>query len=491
MDNRQNPGLTHPHLGRPRIGPVIVGAAPMQHRPRPFPDGPNDSENDENINNGNENGNDDTNTTHAPNTSESQNKDKSVALPDDGTENLDMPGGQAHNSGTCETGTSSRPADTSSIAVLSDAGKGDLDMTGGQAHDSGIHGTGRSSTSTENQRISEAAPHVFFPHVGLDRTRPHNSFQGISAVAGGPSNQNSQIASDLVGESNKPTGTSYGSTFLKIIGSLWKNVTKSLDTTTSAARTIKATSTKAHLDTADVLSTKSALAKKIPPELIDPVLDYAHYFPSAIIGERSTEASVTNQRQLYLTATIPDFPAFDSTTEGRGGVESQGRPNRVRKLVFNIKSRDQGWSSFPADHGTYSGSYSWIEVELWRRESKSSSDNTSSDDNHNNNDNDNNAQGGEYKQIGEPEIVQRNKHACRQFLEHEVVWSWDTEDPADEEGECWEPDRPGWWKNGHHQNPKFVRKLRGGDKLKVYIASRFGGWVCRAASCSIRVFWAI
>jgi len=40
--------------------------------------------------------------------------------------------------------------------------------------------------------------------------------------------------------------------------------------------------------------------------------------------------------------------------------------NSLRKIVVSFKSKDQGWSSYPTDHGTYNGSYSWWEIRLLR-----------------------------------------------------------------------------------------------------------------------------
>ncbi|KAL9611418.1 MAG: hypothetical protein Q9167_003924 [Letrouitia subvulpina] len=34
----------------------------------------------------------------------------------------------------------------------------------------------------------------------------------------------------------------------------------------------------------------------------------------------------------------------------------------LRKIVFTFRSKDQGWSSYPADHGTFRGSWTWFQL---------------------------------------------------------------------------------------------------------------------------------
>ncbi|KAF9789358.1 hypothetical protein BJ322DRAFT_1136024, partial [Thelephora terrestris] len=61
-------------------------------------------------------------------------------------------------------------------------------------------------------------------------------------------------------------------------------------------------------------------------------------------------------------------------------LTSQPIPNgkKVKKVVITVDSKDQGWSSFQDDHGTYNNSWTWFElsvgppsdgaVERWRGE---------------------------------------------------------------------------------------------------------------------------
>ncbi|KAF3901585.1 hypothetical protein ABW21_db0203308 [Orbilia brochopaga] len=72
---------------------------------------------------------------------------------------------------------------------------------------------------------------------------------------------------------------------------------------------------------ADAIEATSLLGTKLPLELVPDILEAASYFPHATLASSTDSKRVSNGDKLYLTATIPDFPAFDDTTAGRGGAE--------------------------------------------------------------------------------------------------------------------------------------------------------------------------
>jgi hypothetical protein len=93
----------------------------------------------------------------------------------------------------------------------------------------------------------------------------------------------------------------------------------------------------------------------------------------------------------------------------------------LRKVVITVVSKDQGWSSFPSDHGTYRGSWTWFELSIG-----SSKDS-------------------EEKWRGE---VVRNLHARDSFKKHTIEIS---------DGELYE-------------------KAKSGDVLTVWALARYPGW---------------
>jgi hypothetical protein len=102
----------------------------------------------------------------------------------------------------------------------------------------------------------------------------------------------------------------------------------------------------------------------------------------------------------------------------------------LRKVVITIVSKDQGWSSYQADHGTYRNSWTWFELSVGP--SKDSE-----------------------RWCGE---VVRNLHAHDDFKEHtiEIV-----------DGELYE-------------------KAESGDVLTVWALARYPGWRNTVKKVTIR-----
>lgn len=280
--------------------------------------------------------------------------------------------------------------------------------------------------------------------------------------------------------------------------------------------------------------------------MVDQTLEHAAYFPSKIIGERSTEDSIgSNGSKVYLTAHIPDFAAIEKETLGKGGKEG-GRPNRVRKLVFRITSRDQGWSGDTGNKGTYNGCYSWIEAELWRKKpevdaikeakredareeaekeekEKKKEENPKEKQEHPSVADVTNHLANSYIvphlghpiiqttsepkpaphpsetsethpedipdangliRIGPPHTLQRNLHAEPHYIDHTIVWDWSSPNPPAEGDITLQT-------TGHTDDPGFVKLLRGGDELRLVMRCRYPGWSCRIEKAEVECFWAI
>ncbi|KAK6355259.1 hypothetical protein TWF696_004374 [Orbilia brochopaga] len=316
--------------------------------------------------------------------------------------------------------------------------------------------------------------------------------------------------------SNNPSSSSTGTT-----------TTDTMDSTTTSAE---------H----DARETSSLLSTRLPPELVPDILDAASYFAHATLASRSTTASIADGDNVYLTATIPDFEAFDESTAGRGGVGG-GRPGRVRKLVFTLRSGDQGWSSWRGDRGTYRGCWSWVDVELWRPTSASTTttippNNTAStsataaasaattstdydadgdyvtaneftdvtegidseDDSDDNNGNDKKDQKNEDgKELIGTYLLQRNKHAAPPET-RVIEWDYQTDELPDDDDAKWEDgtineegQRDRWHRDGRMANGAFVRELKGGDEVRVVMRARYPGWSCSVEKCEVECWWAV
>ncbi|KAF3117537.1 hypothetical protein TWF103_006267 [Orbilia oligospora] len=186
----------------------------------------------------------------------------------------------------------------------------------------------------------------------------------------------------------------------------------------------------------DARAVAAILASKLPAELVSEILDYAEYFGHQIIGinEKPGRAStgwVLNYEEmgkegegyldikLYLIAQIPDFMALHKDTAGRGGLGG-GRPGRVRKIVFRLGCRDQGWSNHPEVEMTYQWGRSRIDVEIWRKRETGAGGGDDSGE-----------EADEMYKVGES-LLQRNKVARADVLEYEVSWRWDQDKPEDD-----------------------------------------------------------
>ena len=102
----------------------------------------------------------------------------------------------------------------------------------------------------------------------------------------------------------------------------------------------------------------------------------------------------------------------------------------LKKVVITIVSKDQGWSSYEADHGTYRNSWTWFELSVGPSEDSE-------------------------KWCGE---VVRNLHAHDEFKEHTVEIT---------DGELY-------------------KKAKSGDVLTVWALARHSGWRNRVKKVTIR-----
>jgi len=172
-----------------------------------------------------------------------------------------------------------------------------------------------------------------------------------------------------------------------------------------------------------------------------------------------------------------------------------------RKIVFTIRSRDQGWGGDQQDHDTYHGSWTWFEagVERWT----------------------NNAGDGSPEAQQQPSLVledlstvyptvtgseadtgfdhplhpqehlkiQCNKTAARETQEHRVVWSYT--DDTDPENETAAAELAANGRGTATGDGKFVRDLKLGDIITVWGKTRFQGWTNNVESVKVDVYWVV
>ncbi|KAK1985387.1 hypothetical protein LZ30DRAFT_809849 [Colletotrichum cereale] len=253
-------------------------------------------------------------------------------------------------------------------------------------------------------------------------------------------------------------------------------------------------------------------------------------FKTAPLPPKSGDGSPVTEPLRSVTLLKPTSSPTEMTSEApreyfAGSME---RPpmltHPVRKIVFKIRSKDQGWGGGVGDRETYSGSWSWFEagLEKFDKDLKYPGDTndlgdgsckTSAPAQH--------SESEETSDNEEPTLctcglqsiyppveqspyghiayhhhmhplenlkIQNNKTAQNQFQDHEVVWSWSD----DIHPESPEADRLVEMGRGRGTGTgKFVRSLKLGDVITVWGKARFGGWVNHIESVKVEIYWAV
>ena len=196
----------------------------------------------------------------------------------------------------------------------------------------------------------------------------------------------------------------------------------------------------------EVYQSALLLVQLLPPELVITILDYAEFWDGVAVGisPRSDRVGELQSPKLQASLTIPAY-----ITRGS-----------LRQIIFVTRSRDQGWSSYPADHGTYNGSWTWFEAGVRGLDSDFDDEAITEpvDCQHANAlDLDHKRlciQNDERYKYGAVNII-TNIHAGKDIKEHKVIWS---EDSADETVR------------------NIMAEIKGGCRVEVAAHARFPGW---------------
>jgi hypothetical protein len=192
-----------------------------------------------------------------------------------------------------------------------------------------------------------------------------------------------------------------------------------------------------------------------------------------------------------------------------------------RKVVFTIKSKDQGWVDRRGIRGTYEGSYTWFDVgleqiqaidkklctpkiqipggfvEKFQLESGVGSSKGPTSiycDLHTIEPRVLGGLGEEksyiYYRPLEPtdDRLQSNRTGTRDLKEHIITWAYDDcIDPFSSEGDQLEEEGRG----RNTGNGNFVRNLQVGDIITIWARARFPGWTIEVKEVKVEVYWAV
>ena len=286
----------------------------------------------------------------------------------------------------------------------------------------------------------------------------------------------------------------------------------------------------------DIGVVKVMLSKGLnfPPEIVDIIVDHADYWACTtvsldfrgadVVRIRGKGSSQGQEDKLMLRtppigfsqAAVADMQSWRAAEPRFEPEHSELPPDHfrsllkvpptlehpVRKIVWKIRSRDQGWGGSTSDHNTYRGSWTWFEAGLERFEADSQNEealpsppfeadtlnsiypvaeSTTID-----------MRGVAHHRFPlapHPQYtVQRNRTASRNMQDYEVVWSWtDSIDSKSLDGE--RIDERG--RGAASGNGEFVRSLKLGDVVTLWGKARFMSWANNVESASVSVYWTL
>jgi hypothetical protein len=195
-------------------------------------------------------------------------------------------------------------------------------------------------------------------------------------------------------------------------------------------------------NTRDVFHTFFLLRQKLPPELAYTIIDDAEYWSKSTTERRETVV-VTDHTQRSLG----QHAGMHYLSSEPIGVEGIGRLYPVRKIVFTITSKDQGWADDPALNGTYEQSYTWFEAVIRGRDVT------------------------EKASHSESRRIITNVRAGKEYKTHSVALY----------ANAGQRDEREWVKNN----------LKRGHQVDITVWARFPGWENHVAAARIDIFTAV
>ncbi|KAM0326193.1 hypothetical protein ACHAQA_006790 [Verticillium albo-atrum] len=282
-----------------------------------------------------------------------------------------------------------------------------------------------------------------------------------------------------------------------------------------------------HPQAIDVVVVKAILTKatNFPPEILDIIIDHAEYWPCSEMvadytGNNKVRIStgraehVVEDRLLlrtppigFTSSVITDLHAWNRQPAQPMPLRHEASPEQlkkmvktapalthpVRKIVFKLRSCDQGWGGEREHHGTFNGSWTWFEAGLEKIEALEDDVTSVRSE----------MLRPVYPRIGETDgkldyihelhgnpqyQIQCNRTCTRGYSNYEVTWRW-TDNIAPGSTAAEELTAQG--RGSDTGNGEFVRNLQLGDVITVWGKSRFHGWANNVETVGVEVYWAI
>ncbi|TGJ84877.1 hypothetical protein E0Z10_g3884 [Xylaria hypoxylon] len=277
-------------------------------------------------------------------------------------------------------------------------------------------------------------------------------------------------------------------------------------------------------------------AASFPPEIVDIVMDFAEYWTCSVSsidysvtsnglfsirgGSESENTFLLRTEPLGLTTWHPKdqdswaaaAPTYKLVEEyPREELERfvEGPPSTLehpfRKIVFDIVSRDQGWSHELDTHHTFRSSWTWFDAGIDRFDKGHTSEHTGTSETEASSSSEKVPTTGAIRPIWPPlkenlseydhtlhptadHKIQCNRISEQDWQHHHIEWSCtDDIDPESSAGQ--ELDAIG--RGSATGDGSFLRNLKVGDMLTVWGRARFPGWMLSIQKVQVEVYWAL
>lgn len=166
------------------------------------------------------------------------------------------------------------------------------------------------------------------------------------------------------------------------------------------------------------------LRQRLPSELVIEVLKHTQYWILSRIYRQDIIGYTQNDCHNKTPYLVSEPIKYDRCP--------------VREIRIDIWSHDQGWSSYPGDHGTHKNSWTWFDLGIKRPPGRDAIVN------------------------GPNMRLATNLHAVRETQHHQVVFQ----------------------RSQHH----WMRQLQAGDQIAIIPLATFVGWENFVEKASIEIF---
>ncbi|EAW15119.1 uncharacterized protein ACLA_057750 [Aspergillus clavatus NRRL 1] len=229
------------------------------------------------------------------------------------------------------------------------------------------------------------------------------------------------------------------------------------------------------------------VAAGLPAEIVDLILEAAEYWPS-VETRMDTPRFIRQDRDQILLETVPLCHDEKILEDASPKILPHRTIHPCRKIIFTIKSHDQGWGGGPRGDTPFHGSYTWFDTEVIHTASRHDSDETGGQ------------QGAEATREGEtshqnshylpgPDRIQANKTAVPETQTYHIVWHY-LDNIDSRSAEAMEIEHLSS-RGRDTLDGRVVRTLEVGDSIAVWGRARFPGWSNHVEYMSVRVFWAV